>query len=69
MPLRVSSLISINQSMFFVPLNYPRSVGYGFVNMTARIGAIIAPFALDLVSFYITIARNKIFPHCFSPKI
>ncbi|RUS84387.1 hypothetical protein EGW08_007849 [Elysia chlorotica] len=31
--------------------SYPtvtRSVGYGFVNMTARIGAILAPFALDL---------------------
>ncbi|KAK3737339.1 hypothetical protein RRG08_067403 [Elysia crispata] len=31
--------------------SYPtvtRGVGYGFVNMTARIGAIIAPFALDL---------------------
>ncbi|RUS90157.1 hypothetical protein EGW08_002036, partial [Elysia chlorotica] len=31
--------------------SYPtvtRSVGYGWVNMTARIGGIIAPFALDL---------------------
>ncbi|GFO11523.1 solute carrier family 22 member 21 [Plakobranchus ocellatus] len=42
--------------------NYPtvtRSVGYGFVNMTARIGAIIAPFALDLdynfAASYITV--------------
>ncbi|GFS15328.1 solute carrier family 22 member 21 [Elysia marginata] len=35
--------------------SYPtvtRSVGYGWVNMTARIGGIIAPFALDLDYYF-----------------